>query len=92
MPSKLTKPSPDRRLPATNKVGKTAEPKATPKVDASAKRMISDVKPPTSESGSHPAMPAAKTDSVPKSDEERPKQVMEADNTPKGKAEADRKE
>jgi hypothetical protein len=109
-PPKSPKLSPDRRSPATNKVGKTTESKATPKVDASAKRMIPDVKPPISESGSHPeisvktiasqasgdaaegAMPAAKTDSVPKSDEERPKQVMEAVNTPKGKAEADRKE
>ena len=35
-PSKLTKPSPDRRSPDTNKVGKIAESKATPKVDASA--------------------------------------------------------
>lgn len=106
-PTKSTKPSPDRRSPATNKVGKTAESKATPKVDAPVKLMIPDVKPSTSESGSHPAisvkpiasdasgdaavgaMPPAKTDSVPKSDGERAKQLLEADNTPKGKADPD---
>lgn len=109
-PSKITKPSPERRSPATNKIGKTAESKATSNVDAPAKLMIPDVKPSTSGSGSHPeilvkpiaseasgdiaagAMPPAKTDSAPKSEGERAKQLLEADNTPKSKADPDRKE